>query len=258
MQRSVAEGTRIELERVECAIDGLKVKRVGEKTLAIVSRMVDDIVTLPDEEIFAALLWTLARTKVVVEGAAAAPVAALLNGLVEAPRGSEGRRRAQRRQPRPRTAPRPDLELGRGVEAPPARRRHRHEGSERPRAARVTFGAKCAENGYRNLTGRSRGDRSAGLSQAERRDVMIAHRLRPAVTCTECGAADARVRRAGARSSSAATTATTSRSSSSARTAPSGRQARPEPFHPFGQCARRPRRFTISVRKPRRVALKPH
>ena len=89
MQRSVAEGRRIELEHVECAIDGLKVKRVGEKTLAIVSRMVDDIVTLPDEEIFAALLWTLARTKIVVEGAAAAPVAALLNGLVEAPEGAK-------------------------------------------------------------------------------------------------------------------------------------------------------------------------
>ena len=89
MQRSVAEGRRIELERVESAIDGLKVKRVGEQTLAIVSHMVDEIVTLPDEEIFAALLWTLARTKVVVEGAAAAPVAALLNGLVEAPPGAK-------------------------------------------------------------------------------------------------------------------------------------------------------------------------
>jgi threonine dehydratase len=89
MQRSVAEGRRVQLEHVECAIDGLKVKRVGEKTLDIVSRMVDDIVTLPDEEIFAALLWTLARTKIVVEGAAAAPVAALLNGLVAAPDGSK-------------------------------------------------------------------------------------------------------------------------------------------------------------------------
>jgi threonine dehydratase len=89
MQRSVAAGRRIELEEVDCAIDGLKVKRVGEHTLDIVSRMVDDIVTLPDERIFEALLWTLARTKIVVEGAAAAPMAALLNGLVEAPKGSK-------------------------------------------------------------------------------------------------------------------------------------------------------------------------
>jgi threonine dehydratase len=89
MQRSVAAGRLIELEEVDCAIDGLKVKRVGQNTFEIVSRLVDEIVALPDERIFAALLWTLARTKIVVEGAAAAPVAALLNGLVEAPAGSK-------------------------------------------------------------------------------------------------------------------------------------------------------------------------
>ena len=74
---------------MHCSIDGLKVKRVGAHTLDIVSRLVDEIVTLPDEAIFEALLWTLSRTKVVVEGAAAAPVAALLNGLVTAPEGSK-------------------------------------------------------------------------------------------------------------------------------------------------------------------------
>jgi threonine dehydratase len=89
MQRSVAEGHRIELDEVHCSIDGLKVKRVGEHTLEIVSRVVDDIVALPDERIFEALVWTLARTKIVVEGAAAAPVAALLNGLVDAPPGAK-------------------------------------------------------------------------------------------------------------------------------------------------------------------------
>jgi threonine dehydratase len=89
MQRSVAAGRRVELEELQCSIDGLKVKRVGENTLEIVSRMVDDIVALPDERIFEALLWTFSRTKIVVEGAAAAPVAALLNGLVTAPRGSK-------------------------------------------------------------------------------------------------------------------------------------------------------------------------
>jgi threonine dehydratase len=89
MQRSVAEGRRIELEEVHCVIDGLKVKRVGQHTLDIVRRKVDEIVTLPDQRIFEALLWTLERTKIVVEGAAAAPVAALLNGLVDAPKGSK-------------------------------------------------------------------------------------------------------------------------------------------------------------------------
>jgi threonine dehydratase len=89
MKRSVEEGRRVELETVDCVIDGLKVKRVGETTLEIVRRYVDEIVTLPDREIFEALLWTLSRTKIVVEGAAAAPVAALLNGLVQLPAGSD-------------------------------------------------------------------------------------------------------------------------------------------------------------------------
>lgn len=87
MKLSVQAGERVELDRVDCVIDGLTVKRVGELTLDIVRRHVDEIVTLPDEQIFEALLWTLARTKIVVEGAAAAPVAALLNGLVEAEPG---------------------------------------------------------------------------------------------------------------------------------------------------------------------------
>jgi threonine dehydratase len=88
MKRSVQEGHRVELDHVDSVIDGLIVKRVGEKTLDIVRRHVDDIVTLPDEKIFEALLWTLARTKIVVEGAAAAPVAAALNGLVDAEPGA--------------------------------------------------------------------------------------------------------------------------------------------------------------------------
>jgi threonine dehydratase len=87
MKRSVEAGERVQLEEVDCVIDGLTVKRVGELTLDLVRRNVDDIVTLSDAKIFEALLWTMARTKIVVEGAAAAPVAALLNGLVEAEPG---------------------------------------------------------------------------------------------------------------------------------------------------------------------------
>lgn len=89
MKRSVEAGQRVQLDEVDCAIDGLTVKRVGEKTLEIVRRNVDEIVALPDEQIFDALLWTLSRTKIVVEGAAAAPVAALLNGLVDAGPGNK-------------------------------------------------------------------------------------------------------------------------------------------------------------------------
>ena len=75
MQRSVAEGRLVTLDTVDCIIDGLRVRRVGEHNLAIVRQYVDEIVTLPDAQIFDAMLWVMHHAKLVVEGAAAAPVA---------------------------------------------------------------------------------------------------------------------------------------------------------------------------------------
>ncbi|HVL67683.1 MAG TPA: threonine ammonia-lyase [Vicinamibacterales bacterium] len=89
MRESVRHGGVVTLERVDCVIDGLRVKRVGETTFEVVRRFVDDIVTLPDEEIFDAMVWVMSHAKLVVEGAAAAPVAALLHGLVPAPAGAK-------------------------------------------------------------------------------------------------------------------------------------------------------------------------
>ena len=89
MKLSVEAGHRITLDEVDGVIDGLTVKRVGENTRSVVSRFVDDIVTLPDEQIFEAVLWLMARAKLVAEGAAAAPVAALLHDLIDAPPGSK-------------------------------------------------------------------------------------------------------------------------------------------------------------------------
>jgi threonine dehydratase len=88
MRDSVRAGHVVTLDRVDCIIDGLRVKRVGETTFEIVRRMVDEIVALPDERIFDAMLWIMSHAKLVVEGAAAAPVAALLEGLIDLPRGS--------------------------------------------------------------------------------------------------------------------------------------------------------------------------
>ena len=87
MKRSLERGEVVTLDEVDCVIDGLRVKRVGTLTHRVVSERVEDIVTLPDRDIFDALLWVLSRCKVVVEGAAAAPVAALLAGLVRVERG---------------------------------------------------------------------------------------------------------------------------------------------------------------------------
>jgi threonine dehydratase len=86
MRDSVAAGRVVELDRVDCIIDGLRVKRVGTINREVVSQYVDEIVTLPDSDIFDAVVWTMHHCKLVVEGAAASSVAALLHGLVHADR----------------------------------------------------------------------------------------------------------------------------------------------------------------------------
>jgi threonine dehydratase len=87
MTQSVQTGELVTLPEMQCSIDGLKVQRVGATTFRIVSALVDELVTLEDEVIFDAVLWTMARCKLVVEGAAAAPIAALLAGAVPAQPG---------------------------------------------------------------------------------------------------------------------------------------------------------------------------
>jgi len=89
MHDSMSAGRVVTLDRVDCVIDGLRVKRVGDTTFEVVRRFVDTIVTLPDAQMFEAMLWTMSHAKLVVEGAAAAPVAALLNGLLRAPKGTK-------------------------------------------------------------------------------------------------------------------------------------------------------------------------
>ena len=78
------------LQTIECRtiIDGLRVRRAGELNFSVVQRFVDEVVTLPDREIFDAMLWIMERCKLVIEAAAAAPAAALMHGLVKLPAGS--------------------------------------------------------------------------------------------------------------------------------------------------------------------------
>jgi threonine dehydratase len=84
MKRSIEAG---KLETIDCRtiIDGLRVRRVGETNFSVVQRYVDEIVALPDRDIFEAMIWVMERCKLMVEGAAAAPVGALMNGLVKLP-----------------------------------------------------------------------------------------------------------------------------------------------------------------------------
>lgn len=60
--------------------DGIAVKKVGENTFPIVRKLVDEVVLVEEEEIAQAIVTLLERTKLLVEGAGAVTLAALVNG----------------------------------------------------------------------------------------------------------------------------------------------------------------------------------
>jgi threonine dehydratase len=65
--------------------DGIAVKRPGDFTLPLVERYVHEVVTVSDDQVAEAMVLLLERSKLVVEGAGAVAVAALMHGCVEAP-----------------------------------------------------------------------------------------------------------------------------------------------------------------------------
>ena len=69
--------------------DGIAVKRPGDFTLPLVERYVDDVVTVSDDEVAQAMVLLLERSKLVVEGAGAVAVAALMHGRVSVPPSGE-------------------------------------------------------------------------------------------------------------------------------------------------------------------------
>lgn len=79
MQAAVAAGKLVTLESAKTIADGIAVRRAGERTLPLVQKYVDDIVTVEEEEIANAILLLLEREKTLAEGAGAAAIAAVLN-----------------------------------------------------------------------------------------------------------------------------------------------------------------------------------
>ena len=77
---SLAAGAPRKLGQCTTIADGIAVQRPGDLTFAHVSKLVDEVVTVTDEDLSAALLVLLERHKMVVEPAGAAAVAALLTG----------------------------------------------------------------------------------------------------------------------------------------------------------------------------------
>jgi threonine dehydratase len=72
-------GHVVELSASKTIADGIAVKRVGELTFALMERYVDELVTVSDDDIAAAILIYMERIRVVVEGAGAASLAALVS-----------------------------------------------------------------------------------------------------------------------------------------------------------------------------------
>lgn len=70
------------LPTITTIADGIAVKRPGTLTFSIIQRLVDDIVLVNDEAIISAVLLLMERSKMLVEGAGAVGVAALLHGAI--------------------------------------------------------------------------------------------------------------------------------------------------------------------------------
>jgi threonine dehydratase len=79
MKVAVAEGKPVTVNAASTIADGIAVRRSGERTLPLVQKYVDDIVTVEEEEIANAILLLLEREKTLAEGAGASAIAALVN-----------------------------------------------------------------------------------------------------------------------------------------------------------------------------------
>lgn len=75
---SIAAGRPVACPQTRTIADGIAVQSMSERTFEAARRFVDDAVTVDDEEIAAAILYALEEMKTTLEGAGAAPLAALL------------------------------------------------------------------------------------------------------------------------------------------------------------------------------------
>jgi len=82
---SLAAGEPLAVAGASTIADGIAVKRPGALTLALVKRWVDEVCVVRDDDIAEAMVLLMERAKLVVEGAGAVGVAALLAGAVRPP-----------------------------------------------------------------------------------------------------------------------------------------------------------------------------
>ena len=81
---SLETGAPVHVEMSDTVADGIAVKRIGDLTYPHLEALADDVVLVSEEEIIRAIFFLLEREKLVVEGAGAVGVAAILEGKIRA------------------------------------------------------------------------------------------------------------------------------------------------------------------------------
>jgi len=77
---SLRAGRPVPADSARTIADGIAVKRPGEITLRLIDALVDGMLVVGEDEVAEAMVFLLERTKLVVEGAGAVGVAALMAG----------------------------------------------------------------------------------------------------------------------------------------------------------------------------------
>ena len=85
MRAALDAGHIVTLPSVSTVADGIATRSAGHYTFEVVRHLVDDVVTVDDEAIIRAVLLLMERCKLLVEGAGAVGVAALISGAVALP-----------------------------------------------------------------------------------------------------------------------------------------------------------------------------
>lgn len=83
MKESLEQNKMIKLENVSTIADGIAVKTPGNLTFELCKQYVDEVVTVSEEEIAAAILTLLEKMKMVAEGAGATSVAAAMFNKID-------------------------------------------------------------------------------------------------------------------------------------------------------------------------------
>lgn len=78
MYNSIKKGQIESLSSVSTIADGIAVKKPGDNTFALISKYVDDIALVSDDEVASAILALMEKQKMIAEGAGATSVAAVM------------------------------------------------------------------------------------------------------------------------------------------------------------------------------------